>query len=105
MKKRIEKKTGSVKAITPLWQRPEAHKAPFMTLLHSTGGHMIADADPYDSVLRTSARRLAQCAGDMMFEEERPLFAATLLREAALMLDLLRDRHHAKDAASEARNG
>jgi hypothetical protein len=87
-----------------VWQHASAQTAAMATgLFYPSGGTCIVDADPYDCVLRTNAGRLANYAGGIMGTERFPHFAPTLMREAALLLDLLYERQHAREEARENR--
>ena len=96
------KRNGSTKLV-PAWQRRGAQTVAHATgLFYPTGGTAVYDADPYDCVLRTNAGRLATYATGEMSIAECSWRAAILLREAALLLDLLQDRQHAREEAKEA---
>jgi len=95
-----QKKNGTQVA-RPAWHHQVARQS--TALFYPERGVLIDDADPYDAVLRTNAGRLSEYAGALMAKEERVFFSPVLLREAALLLDLLHERQRARDDAAEAR--
>ena len=64
-------------------------------------GQSVHDADPYDQALRNSAGRLAYHAHVQILHDG--LDPAGMLREAALLLDLLREREIARSVARGTR--
>lgn len=92
----------------PQWQRLEAQTAPTATAMFSPhpgrgAATLVSDPDAYVAMLRGNAGRLIYYASHVIATQESPLYGATLLREAALMLDMMKQRQHTLDEANEAR--
>ena len=94
-------KVNNDKTQVPRWENPAAQVSSagtYLRLERDESNICPPDNDPYNSVLRANAQRLANFAVQDTWTGHA-WNAPTWLREAALLLDLLRDR---QNAATEA---
>ena len=93
----------------PRWQKRHAQTASMATAMFHVEEPRVSveDDDAYTSVLRTNAGRLIYYVQGLLSVREWPMYAAPLLREAALMVDMMEARiseaHEAEDARKAQR--
>jgi len=96
-------------AQAPRWPLRSTQTASMATAMFEPEGPRVCveDADAYTSVLRTNAQRLIYYVEGLLSVREWPIWAPNLLREAALMVDMMehriREAREAENASDEAR--